>query len=43
VFICLSKENEDLTLHFVLKPHYDVLIELQARLYRNNWKMFIGR
>jgi len=32
--ISLSKETEDLTLNFVLKAKNDVLIELQAYLYK---------
>jgi hypothetical protein len=34
VLISLSKETEDLTLNFVLKTNNDVLIELQAYLYK---------
>jgi hypothetical protein len=33
-FISPSKEIEDLTLNFVLKTNNDVLIELQAYLYK---------
>jgi hypothetical protein len=33
MLLCLSKENEDWTLSFVLKTNYDVLLELEAYLY----------
>jgi hypothetical protein len=36
MLICLSKENEDRALNFVLKTNCDVLIQLQAYLYKNN-------